>query len=365
MISKLKSFFAIARLYTVERRRWRHISKGKPGIFYGYEKIASTDETASGGAVKLQDLIRAFPNELAAPNMLYLISSALPPFCDVMADFARKAGARLVLNQNGVAYPAWSPTGWEEQNRPMKKILGMADYVFYQSEFCRISADRFLGRFGGPSKILYNPVDTKVFVPAAKLTLGDPVTLLLAGSHGHYYRVRCAVETVAVLKRLRVNARLIIAGRYCWQDNEAIALQESKELARNMGVESQVVFSGSYTQRDAVSLLHKADILLHTKYNDPCPRLVAEAMSCGLPVVYSASGGVPELVGEEGGVGVGAPLDWEKDHPPSPEALADCVQSIVSDYKCFAQGARKRAVDRFDVLPWLERHREVFESLCR
>ena len=66
--------------------------------------------------------------------------------------------------------------------------------------------------------------------------------------------------------------------------------------------------------------MRRADLLLHTKYNDPCPTVVLEAMASGLPVVYSASGGVPELVGEEAGVGIPAPFDWEHDHPPKGRA---------------------------------------------
>ena len=76
--------------------------------------------------------------------------------------------------------------------------------------------------------------------------------------------------------------------------------------------------------------MQSADILLHTKYNDPCPTVVLEAMACGLPVVYSASGGTPELVGDDAGIGVDAPLDWEHDHPPAPEALAEAVLVVAA-----------------------------------
>jgi len=32
-------------------------------------------------------------------------------------------------------------------------------------------------------------------------------------------------------------------------------------------------------------------------------------------------------------------------------------------YQRASSAARQRAVDRFDIEPWLDRHREVFESL--
>ena len=53
-------------------------------------------------------------------------------------------------------------------------------------------------------------------------------------------------------------------------------------------------------------------------------------MACGLPVVYPASGGTVELVGDEAGIGVPHPESWERDEPPSPEALAEAVVPACS-----------------------------------
>jgi glycosyltransferase involved in cell wall biosynthesis len=110
-------------------------------------------------------------------------------------------------------------------------------------------------------------------------------------------------------------------------------------------------------------VLADADILLHTKYNDPCPGLVLEAMACGVPVVYSDSGGTPELVGDDAGIGVPAPLDFEHDHPPDPDQLADAVLAVASDRERYASEARRRAVELFDLERWIERHRAVFAEL--
>jgi len=90
-----------------------------------------------------------------------------------------------------------------------------------------------------------------------------------------------------------------------------------------------------------------------------------EAMACGLPVVYSRSGGVPELVGDDAGIGVQAEVSWERHIPPDSKAMAQAVLMIAEKRKQFAEAARQRAVEKFDLKPWIQRHREVFESLLR
>ena len=71
---------------------------------------------------------------------------------------------------------------------------------------------------------------------------------------------------------------------------------------------------------------------------------------------------MPELVGPDAGIGVDAPLDWDRDHPPDPAALADAVLEIAAGRPRFGAAARKRAVERFDVKWWIARHRAVFEA---
>ncbi len=47
-------------------------------------------------------------------------------------------------------------------------------------------------------------------------------------------------------------------------------------------------------------LLRTQDVFLAPSYDDPCSNALLEALACGLPAAFRASGGHPELVGEGG-----------------------------------------------------------------
>lgn len=361
----LKEADAKIRVWWNEKRRWSGVDRGLgPRVFYGFESIGDRSTVVSGGLVKVQDLQLQYPNCCERPNLLYLVSSAIPSYAPLMVKIAKSRGARFVLNQNGVAYPAWHGAGWEKTNTPNRLLLQSADHVVYQSQFCKLAADRFIGPCTGSWEVLHNPVDTEFFSPGKTLPL-DPIVLVQAGTHNRFYRVESAIRTLGVLTKKGINARLLLAGCLNWRESESEAIKEMEGLARVLGVLHLIERRGGYTQEEAVSIFRSAHILLHTKYNDDCPRLVVEAMACGLPVVYSATGGVPELVSSSAGVGVPAPLDWEKQHVPEPEKLADGVLKILSAYESYASNARRRAVERFDVKPWISKHAAVFERLLK
>ncbi len=354
----------LMKMAMIEYRRWRpHPRGGTPRVFYGQDRLPARTDSASGGIIKCQDLADLFPNSPTSPTLLYLVSSALPPHLPVLLRAAKHAGCPIVLNQNGVAYPAWHPQGWAEANRPLAAAYHAADYVFWQSEFCRISADRFLGSREGAGEILFNPVDTQVFTPRATTRPAGAPVILVSGSHLYRFRLESAILAFARFRKSHPASRLIVAGRYCWGPDEATCRREIRDVALQAGVDEGIDWRGTYTQAEAPALLREADSLLHPTYNDACPRLVVEAMACGLPVVYSASGGVPELVGPEAGVGLPAPRDWDTLHPPQPDALAVALETVLSNQTAMSAAARHRAVTLLDVKTWQHRHSLLFQKL--
>jgi glycosyltransferase involved in cell wall biosynthesis len=311
-----------------------------------------------GGAVKFQLLAEVLPNSPRDFNVLYLGSSSMPIEAPMLVRLARARHAAFVWNQNGVAYHGWYGEGWQLVNASRARLLHEADHVLYQSAFCRLAADRFYGPRSGASEILHNPVDTRRFTPEPARGR-RPLTLLLGGNQYQGYRVERALRTLQLVRRERRDARLLVAGDLSFA---ADAPARVSALIRELALENAVELVGTYTQATAPDLMRRADLLLHTKVNDPCPTIVLEALACGLPVVYSATGGTPELVGDDAGIGIPAPLDWDRDHPPEPADLARAVLEIADDLPERATVARERAT-RFNARAWISRHRELFEEL--
>ena len=320
-------------------------------VFYGHDVVPEPGDAVAGGSGKFQRLAQRFPNSPDDFSLLYLGSTWLPRDLRPLLWLARRRSAPIVVNQSGVAYPGWAGAATDEINRQFGRALLAADHVLYQSEFCKRSADEFLGEPRGSWEVLYNAVDVELFAPDGTPPTGKP-TLLLAGDQTQAYRLEVALRTLAHLP----DARLIVTGRL---------VSDPQPLLRDLGIANRVELIGRYSQRVAPSLFRRAHLLLHTKVKDPCPTAVIEAMACGLPVVYAASGGTVELVGDDAGIGVPHPQSWERDEPPDPEALAEAVRGVLEERERYAVAARARAVDRFALEPWLERHAELFEALIR
>lgn len=332
-------------------------------VSYGHRRLAGPEKVTIGGGVKFQRLAGTFPHSPRRFNILYLGSSSLPSSWPALVTLARRRCAPLVWNQNGVAYPAWCAEGWQSVNRPLAAGLLAAQYVFYQSRFCKLSADTFLGSANGEWEILHNAVDTRVFAPAQNGSRCGELVLLLGGTQYQWYRLESALRALAAVIRRGQRARLMVTGDLSWAPDRVATARRAREFARSLGVADFVHYVGAYTQAQAPGVLRRGDILLHTKYNDPCPSLVAEGMACGLPVVFSASGGMPELVGQYAGIGVPAPVDWNQTWAPDPEALADAVIEVAADLAHYSAAARERAVGHLDLRHWVQRHIDVFEKL--
>jgi len=323
-------------------------------VFYGHDRVPVPGEPVAGGTAKFQRLATRFPNHPTGFSLLYLGSTWLPRDLRPLLWHARRRRVPLVLNQNGIGYPGWAGAGTDAFNEPLRRVLGQAEHVLYQSEFCKRSADEWVSEPGGSWEILHNAVDVRHFTPAEHTPANGPI-VLLGGDQYQAYRLELGLRTLAALRAEHPDAMLLVTGRL---------VGAVDPLVDRLGLDGRVEVLGRYSQADAPAIFRRAHVLLHTKVNDPCPSVVIEAMASGLPVVYPRSGGVPELVGDDAGIGVTHPDGFERDEPPEPDALAEAISRVLADRADYAAAARRRAVERFALEPWLDRHSELFAELA-
>lgn len=325
-------------------------------VFYGGARAGDV----GGPLVKVKRLRALFPECRWGFNTVYVLSNT-PYLPDMALALLKMRRIPLVHNQNGVFYPGWYAGDWKAQNRRMARTYHKADYVFFQSEFCKCSAERYLGVREGAGEILYNAVDTEVYRPSEALVprTGRAYRFLLTGKIDNhlFYRIDSSVRGLAEAVNMGLDAVLDIAG---WVAPEAQA--RTKALANDLGIAGLVRLTGPYIQDLAPAIYQRADAYIMTKHNDPCPNTVLEALATGLPVLYSDTGGVGELVGDAG-IGLACVQSWDEPQVPEPKAVAQGMLDIAAGHDMFSHMARARAVDRFDLRHWEQRHGEVFARL--
>jgi glycosyltransferase involved in cell wall biosynthesis len=312
-----------------------------------------------GGAVKLLSLREGMRSDERKFNILYLVSSAQPRFAMDLVKQTRSRGIPFVWNQNGVGYPGWA--GWqsERQNQPMRWLRQQADYIIYQSQFCREAAEKFLGPCQIKSEILFNPVNLKKFFPLIERPPIKPLRLLTLGTHGYPERVFSTLACLKILRMEGLEATLTLAGKFEWSQGEASVHRKVEQL----GLANAVTLLPPFHQQEAIRLYQSHHLVLHPKYLDPCPTVVIEALASGCPVVGSSSGGLPELVSKESGFLIPVPLCWDRMITPTGSELAEGVKNLLPRWESASIAARVRAEILFDEERWVKRHREIFHNL--
>jgi len=340
------------------RQTAHKIDFAAPRVYYG----RVINSSVGGASVKAHRLSKYFPHYNYGYNLIYTVNGS------VSASACRRAkryGVNVVYNADGVLYGAYHPEKkWKTINDQYRRVYEQADHVFFQSRFAQMSAEHFLGKPRAAHEILYNAVDTNFFAPGSRPHSISGPTLLTAGFHRMFYRLEVVVRAVDVIRKEYPEVHLIIAGKLgtgtgIWDVDGPI-----QALIEELGLTEHVTFLPVYSQAEAPNIYRLGDVLVHAQWNDVCPSVVIEAMSCGLPVVYSDSGGTPELVGDAG-LGVSSPkvLNWNELPVPSYQEFAEKALLVLANRYEMSKIARSRAEQFFDIRYWIKRHFELFERL--
>jgi N-acetyl-alpha-D-glucosaminyl L-malate synthase BshA len=195
---------------------------------------------------------------------------------------------------------------------------------------------------------VHNFVDIDRFNTTARLPwhqrTDDERILVHASNFRPVKRLADIVRAFAAIRR-QVPARLLLIG-------DGPDREHAMAVAADLGCQHKVEHLGM--QENLETLLPQADLFLSASETESFGLSMLEAMSCGVPCVSTAVGGVAEVLGDTGRL---APFG-------SPEALANAALPLLQDGALHARlslAARERAVTHFAT----ERIVAKYESIYR
>ena len=186
----------------------------------------------------------------------------------------------------------------------------------------------------GVNTDLFTPGDAAALKAAAGIPEGVP-HLLFVGNFVEQKGVTDLARALVLLRERGVDFRATLLGH-------GPEMAEVREIAAPLG--DAVQFKTVVSHEMLVDVFRSADLFVLPSRREGVGLLVClESLSCGVPVVCSTAGGLPEIVhdGENGALFA----------PENPEALADTVQRLLADP---AERARLAANARASALPYSE-----------
>lgn len=225
-----------------------------------------------------------------------------------------------ILSLRGSDVPGYDPTApWLQilhgLLKPITRLIWKrAGTVVALSEGLREFAHRTAP--GVPIMVIPNGIDVEAFRPAGN-------------GHSGPARLLKIITVARLIERKGLDLLLEAVSRF---SNPEIHLsivgtgqEESnlKNLASQLKLTGMVEFHGYRSQPDLEKLYNEADLFVLPSMAESFGMVILEAMACGLPVVATNVGGIPEIIGQnENGILV---------DPGRVESLVEGIRILVSD----------------------------------
>jgi glycosyltransferase involved in cell wall biosynthesis len=259
------------------------------------------------------------------------------------AHFAKEATqkARELSLETGVPY-SFTAHGYDIHRKPPRDFFERAEAARAVITVSQANASYIQRTFGvSKARIHVIPcgIDTAFFCPPAPAGSipGVPVIVCVA-RHVEVKNLSVLLAACALLRNRGIQFRCIMAGDGPLRSR---LIQERAAFQ----LDDVVAMPGPVDQCAVLRYWHQATVGVLTSDNEGMPICLMEAASCGVPVVATCVGGIPEMVCE----GITGLLR----KPGDPKGIADALELVLTDNESrqkMAMLARARAEERFSVI---------------
>jgi len=198
----------------------------------------------------------------------------------------------------------------------LRKNLASADRISSTSHDMKKQTEKYVNP-KLPIEVIPFGVDKKLFRPQP-IRDKNNITIGMIKRMVPIYGPKYLVEAFSVIYSKYPNSRLILVGG--GQQEE-----ELKRLAYKLGIIERCKFVGSIPHKEVPKWLNQFDIYCAPSILESFGVAVIEASACGLPVIVSRVGGLPEVV-QEGRTGLIIP-------PKDVNALVQALDALITNKK--------------------------------
>jgi len=240
----------------------------------------------------------------------------------VILKYILNTNSRLIVSLRGADVPYHNP----DEFRLTVKILSPlvrwiwknSDEVVALSNGLTVTAKKTLPRY--PYRVIYNGVDSRIFSHTSIYLDNEVLQLITVSRLVKRKGIQHLLYAISNLKKLnptkKFTLKIVGDGNY---------KEKLMKLSYRLFLHNDVEFLG-YIKNDKLSgLYNKSDIFVLPSLTESFGQVFAEAMACGLPIIGTTVGGIPEIViDEENGLLV-APGDVRQ--------LQNALYVMMNDYQ--------------------------------
>jgi glycosyltransferase involved in cell wall biosynthesis len=179
-----------------------------------------------------------------------------------------------------------------------------------------------------------NGCNTEFFHPIAKKQLNSG-KIIFIGKLNPMKGVHILIECFALLRAEHLDIKLEIIG-------DGPDRKKLENMTKTLEISKAVCFYGEI--KDVKKHLQEADLFVLPSFSEGLPNVILEAMSSGLPVIATRTGGIPDII-EDGSNGILV-------EPRNSDQLYKAISRILTNEKLAEQlslKARETIESRFSI----------------
>lgn len=208
----------------------------------------------------------------------------------------RKFGWKYLVTEHWTGYTPDNPEGLHTKGPWIKRLY--KNVYRHTTLFLPVSQDlaaQVQSLYPGtPCKVVYNVADTTLFHPPAATPVSRPKKLLHVSTMNYQKNIGGILHVLERLCAVRPDVQIMLVGPYTPEIKQTL-------IRKNL-LDKQVLLTGELPYTEVATQMATSDGLFLFSRFENLPCVILEAHCCGLPVIATRVGGVPEVVNDSNGI---------------------------------------------------------------